>query len=86
MLLVLIHGFMPISMLSMSMSKPLVHVRVCVCVCGGVCVHVRVHVYKCRNVGLSGIRSVLIKTNGAGTDPVLDQVDDVQHFFGPEPD
>ncbi len=62
---------------------------------GGVRVRVRVHVrvrvcvYKCRNAGLSGIRSVQyqnIKTYDAGTGPVLDQTEAVRHFFGPVPD
>jgi hypothetical protein len=48
------------------------------------CVHVRVHVYKCRNVGLSGIRSVRYrneKTNDAVNGPVPDQVKAVRHFL-----
>jgi hypothetical protein len=62
-------------------------VRVRVRVRVGVHVHVRMH--KCRNAGLSGIRSVRYqndKTNDAGTDPVPDQADAVRHFFGPVPD
>jgi hypothetical protein len=64
-----------------------VHVRVRFRV--RVCVHVRVRVYKCRNAGLSGIRSVRYrneKTNYAGNGPVPDQAKAVQHFFGPVPD
>jgi hypothetical protein len=65
-----------------------------VCVCGGVgvCVGVfvyvrvcaRVRVYKCRNAGLSGIRSVQYpnqKTNDARTGPVPDQTKAVRPFF-----
>jgi hypothetical protein len=49
-----------------------------------VCVRVRVRVYKCRNAGLPGIRSVLYrneKTNDAGTGPVPDQSKAVWHFL-----
>ncbi len=51
-------------------------------------VRVRVHVrgYKCRNAGLSGIRSIRYrneKTNNAVNGPVPDQVKAVRHFFGP---
>jgi hypothetical protein len=63
--------------MTMSMSKPLVLVRVCVCV------------YKCRNAGLSSIRSVRYrneKTNDAGTDPVPDQADAVRLFLELVPD
>jgi hypothetical protein len=78
-----------------------VRVRVRVRVRGGVRVHVRVHVrvrvrvsvrvrvYKCRNAGLSGIRSVRYrteKTNDAGNSPVPDQAKAVRHFIGTAPD
>jgi hypothetical protein len=54
-----------------------VRVRVCVRVRVRVrvCVRVRVRVYKCRNAGLSGIRTVRYQTeknNDAGTGPVPD--------------
>jgi hypothetical protein len=52
-------------------------------------VRVRVCVYKCRNAGLSGIRSVRCrtkKTNDAGNSPVQDQAKAVRHFFSPAPD
>ncbi len=55
-------------------------------VCVRVRVRMRVRVYKCRNAGLSGIRQSgtgMKKTNDAGTDPVLDQVGAVWHFFDP---
>ncbi len=51
-----------------------VRVRVCV----------RVRVYKCRNAGLPGIRSVQYwneRTNDAGTGAVPDQAKAVWHFF-----
>jgi hypothetical protein len=60
-----------------------VHVRVRVLVC------VRVHVYKCWNAGLSGIRSVWYqtgKTNDAGNSPVPDQAKAVRHLFNMVPD
>jgi hypothetical protein len=66
-----------------------VRVRVCVCVRVHVCGGVRVRVYKCRNAGLSGIRSVWYrneKINDAGTGPVPDQAKAVRHFFSPVPD
>jgi hypothetical protein len=49
-------------------------------------VDVRVRVYKCWNVELSGIRSIWYRTeknNDAGTGPVPDQAKTVWHFFGP---
>jgi hypothetical protein len=52
-------------------------------------VRVSVHVYKCRNAGLFGIRTVRYrnkKTNDARTGLVPEQVKAVQHFFGPVPD
>jgi hypothetical protein len=71
-----------------------VRVRVRVRVRGGVRVrvHVRVRVrvsvcvrvYKCRNAGLSGIRSVryqIEKTNDAGNSLVPDQAKAVRHFL-----
>ncbi len=81
--------------LSISMSMLHVHVHAscpCSCPCScrtsQVCVRVRVHVrvcvYKCRNAGLSVIRSVRYwneKTNDAGTSPVPDQAKTVRHFF-----
>jgi hypothetical protein len=60
-----------------------VHVRV------RVRVRVHVRVYKCRNAGLSGIRSVRYrneKTNDAGNGPVPDQAKAIWHFFGLVPD
>jgi hypothetical protein len=51
---------------------------------GGVCVCVRVRVYKCWNAGQSG--TGIKKTNDAGTGPVPDQAKAVQHFLGPVPD
>ncbi len=54
------------------------HLRVCVRV------HVSVRVYKCRNAGLSGIRSVRYqteKTNNAGNSPVPDLAKAVRHFL-----
>jgi hypothetical protein len=48
-------------------------------------VRVCVRVYKCRNAGLSGIRSVRYrneKTNDAGNGPVLDQAQAIRHLFG----
>ncbi len=47
----------------------------------GVCVRVRV--YKCRNTGLSGIRSVRYRKEkiDAGTSPVPDQAKAVRHFL-----
>jgi hypothetical protein len=59
-----------------------VRVRVRVSVLGRVCVRVRL--YKCRNAGLSGTRSVWYrneKTNDAGNGPVPDQAKAVQHVF-----
>jgi hypothetical protein len=58
----------------------LVHVRV------RVGVRMRVRVNKCRNAGLSGIRSVRYrteKTNHAGNSPAPDQAKAVWHFFSP---
>ncbi len=66
-----------------------VRVRVRVHVLVRVRVRVRVRVYKCRNAGLSGIRSVRYrteKTNDAGNSPVPDQAKAVRHFFSPVPD
>jgi hypothetical protein len=96
------HSFIPASMLLVRVrpwctpiSMLHVHVNVhvtfpcpCLCQCVRVRVHVRVRVrmYKCGNVGLSGIRSVRYrndKNNDAGTDPVPNQADAVRHFFGP---
>jgi hypothetical protein len=57
-----------------------VHVRV------RVRVRVHVRVYKCRNAGLTGIRSVRYrteKTNDAGNSPVPEQAKAVRQFFGP---
>jgi hypothetical protein len=72
-----------------------VHACVCVSLCtwvrGGVCMYsclcarVLMLMYKCRNAGLSSIRSVWYqnkKTIGAGTGLVTDQACAVQHFFG----
>ncbi len=52
-------------------------------------VRVRVRVYKRRNAGLSGIRSVryrIEKTKDAGNGPVPDKAKAIRHFFGPVPD
>jgi hypothetical protein len=60
------------------MSMLHVHVHAAQCVC------VRVRVYKCWNAELSGIPSVqyrIEKINNAGTGPVPDQAEAVQHFF-----
>ncbi len=79
----------------MSMSMLNVHVPVHVhaahhrCVRVRVRVHVRVRVYKCRNPGLTAIRSVRFwneKTNDARKDLVPDQAKAVRHFFGLVPD
>ncbi len=51
-------------------------------------VRARVRVYKCRNAGLSDMRSVRYrneKTNDAGNGPVPDQAKAIRHF-GPVPD
>ncbi len=84
----MLHIHVPVHVLSCS-SQVCVRVRIHVQVRVRVRVPVRVRVYKCRNAGLSGIRSVRYqteKTNDAGNSPVPDQAKAVWYFFGPVPD